>query len=126
MSKAKKCAWCSEGFIPNHGNSMYDKPECEEAAKKERQKLKRDPIARFIPILVRNHEIISRLYLGGKTDLNKEEAEAYQIDFSLFRNLLPPVEHQGKILMDVGDYYLISEPNFLKLKIYKHDSAEAI
>ena len=126
MTAQKKCLGCGKIFIPNHGNNNYHEPSCEREARRKRQKAKRDPISRFIRILVSNHEIISRLYREGKTDLKRDEAEAYQIDFSLFRNLIPPPQHQGKIMMDVGDYYIISEPNFLNLKIFKHDTAEAI
>ncbi len=126
MTTIKKCAWCGEEFTPLHGNSIYDTPGCEEAARLERQKKKRDPIARFLPILVNNHEVIDHLTSKGKTEITKQEVEAYQLDLSLCRHLQPPPEHEGKIMLDFGEYYLITEPDFLTFKIYNHVTSHSI
>jgi hypothetical protein len=120
MTKNKSCAWCGEEFIPLHGNTIYDSPECEEAARLDRQKKKRDPIARFFPIMIINHEAINRLYNEGKMEFTRKEVDAYNIDISLCRHLQPPPEHEGKILLDFGEFYLTTETDFLTFKIFKH------
>jgi hypothetical protein len=120
MTKIKKCAWCGDEFTPTHGNSIYHTVECEEASRLDRQKKKRDPIARFFPIMMSNHEVIDLLNSEGKTEMAKQEIEAYQLDLSLCRHLQPPPEHEGKIMLDFGEYYLITEPDFLTFKIFKH------
>lgn len=126
MEKLKNCAWCGDEFTPKHGNNIYDTAECEEAARLDRQKRKRDPIARFLPILVKNHEVIDRLNREGKTEITRQEIAAHQLDISLCRHLQPPPEHEGKIMLDFGDYYLITEPEFLTFKIYKHEAASTL
>lgn len=126
MEKLRKCAWCSDEFTPIHGNSIYDTAECEESARLDRQKKKRDPIARFLSILTKNHEIIDRFYNSGKTEITRIEMEAYNLDISLCRHLQPPPELEGKILLDFGAYFLVTEPDFLTFKINKYDSVSAI
>lgn len=120
MTKNKSCAWCGEEFTPLHGNTIYDSHECEEAARLDRQKKKRDPIARFLPIMVSNHEAINRLYNEEKMEFTRKEVDAYNIDISLCRHLQPPPEHEGKILLDFGEFYLTTETDFLTFKIFKH------
>ena len=115
------CAWCGGKFTPTHGNNKYCCDEHEDEARKLRQKNDRDPTARFLPILRDNHRIIAALVRAGKTELTKSEMDAYQIDISLCRHLQPPPEHEGKLLLDFGHYFLITESDFLTFKIYKHE-----
>ncbi len=126
MEKLKNCAWCGNEFTPIHGNSIYDTAECEEAARMERQKRKRDPIARFLPIMMKNHEVIDHLNNTDKTEITRQDIEAYQLDLSLCRHLQPPPEHEGKIMLDFGEYFLITDTDFLNFKIYKHETASAV
>ncbi len=126
MTKIKKCAWCGEEFTPLHGNSIYDTPICEEASRLDRQKKKRDPIARFFPIMMSNHETIDRLDSEGKAELTRKEVDAYKIDLSLCRHLQSPPEHEGKIMLDFGEYFLITGTDFLTFKIYKHVTSPSI
>lgn len=126
MQTEKVCPWCGDLFTPEHGNDAYCCPDHQEQAKKERQKRKRDPVSRFFPILMRNHEAIGKLFADGKMELTAEEVIAYGIDLSLCRHMQPPLEHQGKLLLDFGQYYLITETNFLTFKIFKHDTATSI
>jgi hypothetical protein len=120
MTTQKKCLWCGALFTPEHGNSKYCRTDHEDEARKLRQKVKRDPIARFLPILMGNHLIIDGLNNRGITELTKGEFEAYGLDISLCRHMLPPAEHLGKMMLDFGDYYLVTDPSFLTFKIYKH------
>lgn len=126
MEKLKNCAWCGDEFTPLHGNSIYDTSECEESARLERQKKKRDPIARFFPIMMSNHEAIDRLIKEGKTELTRKDVDAFKIDISLCRHLQTPLEHEGKIMLDFGEYYLITETDFLTFKIYKHVESSSV
>jgi hypothetical protein len=118
----KICVWCGNPFEPTHGNSNYDSAECQEKAKKKRQKQKRDPIKGFLPILMKNHEILDKHFTDGKLEITFSEIEAYDLDISLCRRLNPPTEHVGKSMLDFGTYYLITDTNFQTFKIYKHEA----
>ena len=125
MLAEKQCPWCGDRFTPIHGNDSYCSEEHRDLAKRERQKSKRDPIKDFIPILMANHEIIDGLYRKGITEISREELGAYRIDISLCRHLKPPTEHIGTLMLDFGEYYLLTETNFFKFKIYKHAAITA-
>lgn len=126
MSIEKTCLWCKNLFESNHGNDNYCCIEHQEEAKKERQKQKRDPIKSFIPILMKNHEILNKIYTNGKHELSANEIEAYGLDISLCRHMQAPQAFEGKLMLDFGTYYLITEHNFLTFKIEKHDPAATI
>jgi len=118
----KTCAWCDDSFKFEHGNDIYCSDDCEDQARKKRQKQKRDPIRHFIPLLVRNHEILDDLIKDGKSEITNAEIEAYGLDISLCRHLNPPIEHHGKVMLDFGTYYLITETDFQIFKIHKHET----
>ncbi len=126
MSAEKKCLWCSKQFTPGHGNSNYCSQECAIAAKAERQKAKRDPIARFIPILVANHEKLESLFNEGTIELSREALELHQIDISLVRYLKPPPEHHAYLMLDFGVFYMITNSTFLNFKIFKHETTSPV
>ena len=126
MTLIKTCLWCGEKFEPRHGNNEFCSTGCQDQAKRERQKQKRDPIKNFIPILIKNHEILDRIFNEGKTVISSAEVEAYDLDISLCRYLHPPPEHLGKILLDFGVFYLITESDFKTFKIYKHATSITI
>src|ERR1039457_5238778 len=104
MSLEKPCLWCGDQFIPTHGNDNYCCTEHQDEAKKDRQKRKRDPIKGFIPILIRNHEILDELINKGKLELTRNEVEAYGLDISLCRHIQAPKEFEGMLLLDFGTY----------------------
>ena len=122
MHKERNCLLlrCSEVFEPEHGNQWYCCIEHQAEARKERQKERRDPIALFILILMRNHEVIDKLYNEGEIEPSRKLIEAYGFDISLCRYMQPPPEHHGKLMLDVGDYFLITDTQFLTFKIFKH------
>jgi len=122
MSTEKTCRWCGDTFEPTHGNGNYCSTNCQGESKKARQKQRRDPIRRFIPILMRNHEIIDKVFGEGKLEINASEIEAYKLDISICRYINPPAEHAGKSMLDFGTYYLITDANFKTFKIYKHEA----
>ncbi len=123
MSTEKICPWCETEFVPTHGNQTYDTPECANAAKAEQQKTKRDPVAKFIPILINNHERIESAFNDGKVELTREEIELYQIDISLVRYLKPSPQFEGHLMLDLGVFFLITRPDFSTFKIFKHETA---
>ena len=126
MSIEKVCLWCGDLFTPNHGNDNYCCREHQEEAKKDRQKQKRDPIKKLIPILMANHEILDNLVIQGKSELTADEVEAYHLDISLCRHLKTQGEHIVKLMLDFGTYYLITETDFLIFKIHKHATTNAL
>jgi len=126
MATQRECAWCGEIFTPRHGNDSYCSPDHNYQAKKERQKSKRDPIKDFIPILMTNHEIIDRIHQSGKTEINREELEAYKIDISLCRFLKMTSDKTERLMLDFGRYYLTTTADFLTFKIYKHATTSTI
>lgn len=125
MPNTITCPWCGDDFTPDHGNDTYCGDDCKYDAKRDRQKTKRDPISRFIPILMANHEAIHYLSDMGKLELSRSEVDAYTIDISLSRHMQPPGEHAGKLMLDFGEYFLITDLNFLTFKIFKHDTTNA-
>jgi len=126
METEKTCPWDGEKFTPTHNNEIYCSDACYDAAKAERQKRKRDPVRGLILILMNNHERIANVYTEGKTSLTNQELEAYGIDVSLSRHMQPTTEHSGKLMLDFGEYYLITEPNFLTFKICKHGTSTTV
>ncbi len=126
METEKTCRWDQVVFTPDHKNQVYCCDTCYDAAKAERQKQKRDPVKNLILILMRNHERIDMAYKNGKRDLDKQGVEAYNIDLSLSRRMQPPAEFAGKIMMDFGTYFLLTETNFQKFKIFKHGTEHTI
>ena len=126
MMTEKQCPWCGDWFTSTHGNDSYCSVEHQDLAKKDRQKRKRDPIKNFIPILMGNHEIIEGIFNEGKLELTNVELEAYGLDLSLCRYLKPADEHQGKLMLDFGQYFLITDLHFLNFKIFKHETVTTI
>jgi hypothetical protein len=125
-NKHCKLKRCKEPFLPEHGNEEYCCDEHQEEAKLEAQKERRDPIKHFIPILMKNHERIETMFLQGMTEVTSEVLEAYAVDLSLCRHVKAPATHVGKLMLDFGTYYLITETDFLIFKLFKHDTNTAI
>lgn len=126
METAKQCPWCEDQFTPTHKNEVYCSPACNSAAKAERQKRKRDPIKAFIPIMMNNHEQIEAMFMQGITEASMSQLEAFKVDISICRHLKSPPAIEGKLLLDFGEYLLITDTNFQKFKIEKHDTPATI
>lgn len=122
METEKTCLYCQKPFVPAHGNKEYCCDSHYDEARRERQKQRRDPVARLIAILMENHEKIYAAYLSGKTELNQEEISARQIDLSLARQVKPPAGHEG-LMYDFGEFSLLTDRNFQTFKIIKNDTS---
>lgn len=126
MENTKMCAYCYTPFTPGHGNDRYCCHHHFDLAKKERQKQRRDPVARLISILMENHENLDGLNQQGKTELTRAEVYAFKIDLSLARYIQPPEEFKGQLMLDFGQYALITDKNFEHFKLIKHDTFSTI
>jgi hypothetical protein len=121
MEMTKICPWCDEPFDMGHGNSGYCCKEHQDLAKRERQKKKRDCYKKFIPLFIEINERLEEFYQAGKTDFTKQEIENYGLDISLSR-LSNSLTENGTIIMDFGDYYFKTQPQFTSYKLFKDEN----
>jgi ribosomal protein S10 len=126
-NESKKCKLprCGESFIPTHLNESYCCEEHKDEAKRDRQKLQRDCYKRFIPIYIKNNEIMADLFAEEIKELTAESIEKYGLDLSLCRICKAQPEYPESILMDFGAFYLLTDKNFLTFKLYKHETADS-
>ena len=125
MTTQKNCLWCGREFTPAHGNDSYCCPEHQEEAKKDRQKKRRDPIKNFIPIMMKNHEQIERMVALGMLTCTAQQLMAFEVDISLCRFLKSP-QYPDNVVLDFGEFILITDSNFLTFKIEQHDTQQSI
>lgn len=118
----KICTRCNNEFIPTNGNQIYCPEECYDLSKAVRQKENRDPIKRFIAILMKNHQKLEWLYLNRYRMLSYLELSIFGVDISLSRQIEPPLGCSSKIVFDFGEYSLTPDLNFKTFKLTKNDS----
>lgn len=119
MITEKSCLWCNMPFIIEHGNDGYCCGECADSAKRDRQKRKRDAVKKFFPIMFRNNEALEQLYIEAIMEPTAEQLEQRQVDISMCRWCRNP-DCTNSILLDAGDYYLITDLQFKNFKLHKH------
>ncbi len=120
MTNLKKCKWCNEEFIPDHGNDTYCSDH-DYDAKRERQKQERDPIKHLLILLKDNHKALHSMFCDGILEANAVLLEAYRVDISLCRYLQSSTEHKGMLTLDFGQYFLTTDNTFSLFKLHKHN-----
>jgi hypothetical protein len=122
----KKCQLqrCGEPFTPKHLNEGYCSFEHQNEAKRARQKLHRDSYKRFIPLFIKNNDRMAELIANGITNLTPEDIDRFELDISLCRTCRPPDNYPDSIMMDFGEFYLLTNKNFLTFQLFKHETAD--
>jgi predicted nucleic acid-binding Zn ribbon protein len=85
----KHCRYCGLEFKPTHGNDGLCSDECTKEARKLRNFIRYNSIRSLMPVLLRNHEILSSFFERKQLEITAEELENEGLDFSLFRRLYP-------------------------------------
>jgi len=119
--KVCKLPRCSELFQPDHGNQEFCCPQHQEEDKLNNQKANRDPVRHFFPIMMRNNRQIGLMLQNGLTEVTDTMLEAYNVDVSLLRLVKPAPGLEGKVFLDSGSYFLITDSNFKTFKIQHHE-----
>ena len=122
METQKICLWCQESFTAKHGNESYC---CEQHildAKADRQKRKRDPIARFLPIMTKNHELLEHIISEGIFECSADQLQAYGVDISICRFMKSAEQYPEHVVLDFGEYLLLTDHLFQNFKIVVNDT----
>ena len=123
-NQGRKCklSSCGKPFTPAHDNETYCRREHQYIARKIRQRLHREIFKKFIPIYIRNNEIMAGLFAQNIAVLTVNDIEVYGIDVSLCRYCYSTTGAPEEILMDFGAYSLTTDKTFTTFKLSQNEA----